>query len=195
LAALPHLVLYPHLKHEAMKIEWEDIESNRGHTMSRAKVPGGWLVRICNEVQTIRGTGEINQLDTGFEWRESICFLPDPTHSWGTEPKPETEDQICLDADERKGLIDEICTILDLPAGNAKGRRILDLIESEVSGYVKREKIHLNYANEQERAIANQEARIEQLVLRLMKIREVIDNPGIGQWDKISQIQQIAVKP
>ena len=58
-----------------MKIEWQQIESNNGHYMYRAKVIGGWLVLVCNDVLT-------SDFRSGYEWRESVTFVPDPNHEW-----------------------------------------------------------------------------------------------------------------
>jgi hypothetical protein len=61
-------------------VNWYTIEhSGTGH-MARAMVPGGWLVRISEDVYVNnKGYGYPN---TGYEWRTSITFVPDPTHEW-----------------------------------------------------------------------------------------------------------------
>lgn len=51
-----------------LKIVWEDLRQegswSAGH-ITRAKVPGGWLVRILHG----------HQID-------NIIFIPDPNHEW-----------------------------------------------------------------------------------------------------------------
>lgn len=56
------------------KLEFEKVDSNLAGHVWRARVPGGWLVRVTNDVR-----GPVN-------WRDSICFVPDPNHEWGKEP-------------------------------------------------------------------------------------------------------------
>lgn len=57
-----------------MKLIWESIDSNH----ERAQVLGGWLVKSHNEVfEYINET-----MQTGWNWQTSLCFVPDPTHTW-----------------------------------------------------------------------------------------------------------------
>jgi hypothetical protein len=70
-----------------MKIEWEPIDSNHSNYITRAKVFGGWLVMSTDEVQTQIpeqwGQGLVSfRNEEGYQWRTSICFVPDPKHEW-----------------------------------------------------------------------------------------------------------------
>jgi hypothetical protein len=66
-----------------MKLTWEPIESNHGSYINRAKVFGGWLVMTTDDVQTPTEQGyDRPVLEQGFEWRTSLCFVPDPKHEW-----------------------------------------------------------------------------------------------------------------
>ena len=56
-------------------MEWEDIEPGR---LERAKVPGGWLVRAFEDVSHETNNG----LQSGWDWRVAICFVPDPAYIW-----------------------------------------------------------------------------------------------------------------
>ena len=59
-------------------LEWEDIDSNH----KRAKVIGGWLVKtyeeVCSQIH-----GPDTRCEFGFEWRISMCFVPDEGYNWG----------------------------------------------------------------------------------------------------------------
>lgn len=57
-----------------IKMEWEELD-NGGHSGSifRAKVPGGWLYKNVDPVMTVMPSG---LLDSGYEWRTTICFVP-----------------------------------------------------------------------------------------------------------------------
>ena len=58
-----------------MKSLWENIDSDT----ARLKVPGGWLVRYDNEVvEIVHG----EELQSGYQWRSSMNFVPDPNHDW-----------------------------------------------------------------------------------------------------------------
>lgn len=58
-------------------MEWEQVEPE----LQRVKVPGGWLVKAYTDV--IHYTPDFNQVMThGYDWRISICFVPDPNHEW-----------------------------------------------------------------------------------------------------------------
>lgn len=51
----------------AALVEWEELKSSGGLlSVYRAKVPGGWLVYVCN----------------GYHKHAGATFYPDPTHSW-----------------------------------------------------------------------------------------------------------------
>lgn len=55
---------------------WEDIGDNTG----RAKVFGGWIVRSLTDV--LITMDEYIGPAPGYEYRESICFVPDINHEW-----------------------------------------------------------------------------------------------------------------
>ncbi|KKX53268.1 hypothetical protein X546_20545 [Brevibacillus borstelensis cifa_chp40] len=57
-------------------MEWEQIDKY-GEEF-RAKVPGGWLVKICFEVAHDTSNG----LQSGWDWRPALAFVPDPNHEW-----------------------------------------------------------------------------------------------------------------
>ncbi len=63
-------------------LKWETVDSTT-ETISRAKIFGGWLVSAVNDVRSPVNNG-YNQPDypTGYEWRTSITFIPDPNHEW-----------------------------------------------------------------------------------------------------------------
>ena len=46
----------------------------------RAKVYGGWIVKAFDEVMTPMYPGDPPK--DGYEWRISMCFVPDPNHDW-----------------------------------------------------------------------------------------------------------------
>lgn len=49
-------------------ITWEQLDTNSDQTLCyRAKVPGGWLVRVTN-------IGEVDSI--------AVTFYPDPQHKW-----------------------------------------------------------------------------------------------------------------
>ena len=56
------------------KFEWEQIDDRT----QRAKVFGGWIVKHQEDVFV--SLHEDQRLQSGYEWRVSICFVPDPTH-------------------------------------------------------------------------------------------------------------------
>lgn len=60
-------------------MEWEQIDT----VTSRAKVFGGWMVRISEPVTHHTPNG----LQDGWDWRTSLCFIPDPNHEWKLEEK------------------------------------------------------------------------------------------------------------
>lgn len=59
-----------------MKFEYENVDS----FTQRAKVFGGWIVKNTCDVFSSLLTHQSNS--NGYEWRESICFVPDPKHEW-----------------------------------------------------------------------------------------------------------------
>jgi hypothetical protein len=85
-------------------IEWEKLESSEG-TAARAKVPGGWLVRITLTAGDLHGSfsyppphGVLGSDQTGYFGNEfgthnwftcsSLSFYPDPTHAWTGDSLP-----------------------------------------------------------------------------------------------------------
>lgn len=56
------------------KLVWEDIDDQT----KRAKVFGGWLVLLHEDVVTHRG----EDTQTGWDWRPAMTFVPDPKHQW-----------------------------------------------------------------------------------------------------------------
>lgn len=57
-------------------LKWEQLEQDHAGYIYRARVPGGWLVK---EVLT-------DCRDSGYEWRSSLVFIPDPDRTWGIVP-------------------------------------------------------------------------------------------------------------
>lgn len=57
------------------QVEWEELTHNRGTYLSRAKVPGGWLVREEQDVISLHPGTQTFQSG-------SITFIPDPNHVW-----------------------------------------------------------------------------------------------------------------
>ncbi len=54
---------------------WEEIEAG----LERAAIFGGWLVRSTTSVSHCMVDGGVQD---GWDWRESITFVPDPVHQW-----------------------------------------------------------------------------------------------------------------
>jgi len=71
------------MKDEILKLEWEPIDSNHGNYIVRAKVFGGWLVMVTDDVMTpiYRGYDTPNN-EAGYEFRTSLTFVPDQKHEW-----------------------------------------------------------------------------------------------------------------
>jgi len=61
-----------------MKLEWEQIDNYH----QRAPIFGGWLVKTYEDVSHL-GLGYATTI--GWDWRISMCFVPDPNHEWGKE--------------------------------------------------------------------------------------------------------------
>lgn len=58
-------------------LNWESIEHNHRGYIYRAKVPGGWIVRLYEDNQiSDGGLPYINAIT------HSITFIPDPKHLW-----------------------------------------------------------------------------------------------------------------
>ncbi|MEG1636091.1 MAG: hypothetical protein RR324_01130 [Cellulosilyticaceae bacterium] len=65
------------------KIEWEQIPQDLAGTLWRTPVPGGWLLMMTDDVLT--NWGNVMQPSAGYEWRNTLTFMPDPMHVWNTE--------------------------------------------------------------------------------------------------------------
>lgn len=78
---------------ESLKLQWEDIEP-RKNGISRAKIPGGWLVRESHS----NGFGPITA---------ALCFVPDAKHVWQFE---ETVHAECGCGEVKSGTHNEIIT-------------------------------------------------------------------------------------
>jgi len=67
-------------------LNWEKIENDNNEHLYRAKVFGGWLVMATSEVMTqvpdIYGQIASWRNEQGYQWRSSICFIPDVKHEW-----------------------------------------------------------------------------------------------------------------
>ena len=60
-----------------MTLNWEDIDNYH----KRARVNDGWLVKAFEDVYEDRsacGQGMV----AGWQWRMTMCFVPDPNHEW-----------------------------------------------------------------------------------------------------------------
>lgn len=62
----------------AVEVVWEDVISNNGEYLRRAKIHGGWLVKVVVDASGIYQ----GQMMQGVEYRSSLCFVPDPNHEW-----------------------------------------------------------------------------------------------------------------
>ena len=70
------------MSNNKVSIEWESVndDSSIGDTQ-RAKVFGGWLVKTTIDV--LVSLHEDQAPTNGYEWRDTMCFVPDPEHKWG----------------------------------------------------------------------------------------------------------------
>ena len=59
-------------------IAWEDIDNY--HT--RAKVFGGWIVKAS---ESVTHDTRDNGMQSGWDWRIAMVFVPDPKHEWKLE--------------------------------------------------------------------------------------------------------------
>ena len=62
-------------------IQWETIDA----FVSRARTPTGWLVRQYADVCHI-GADQNEYITSGYDWRVSLTFVPDPDGVWLKEP-------------------------------------------------------------------------------------------------------------
>jgi hypothetical protein len=60
-----------------MKFEWEQIDDWH----QRAKVPSGWLVKAFEDV-THNMLDAGRGMETGYDLRVTMCFVPDEGHCW-----------------------------------------------------------------------------------------------------------------
>jgi len=69
-----HVASVAEQNQETEYIEWEQLESSKGLTVLRVRVPGGWLVYASNSYHQHGG----------------MAFYPDPEHLWkgGALPAP-----------------------------------------------------------------------------------------------------------
>ncbi len=68
---------------------WEDVPQDHAGTMSRMRVPGGWLVKIVDDVNIYMGRDQAHP-QGGYEWRTTMAFVPDPEYRW--LPKEEVKE-------------------------------------------------------------------------------------------------------
>ena len=61
-----------------MNLIWEDIDNFH----RRAKIPGGWLIKAFEDVFH---EASYNGLQSGWDWRVAMCFVPDPNYEWELE--------------------------------------------------------------------------------------------------------------
>lgn len=77
---------------EITPLAWEQVPQNHGDILYRAWVPGGWLIKNTDEVLSPIDEGyDKPSYKTGYEWRTTICFMPDVNHMWGEVSKPVTD--------------------------------------------------------------------------------------------------------
>ena len=55
-------------------LKWEEIHHDGTGLLFRAKVHGGWLVRM---IEDVRSTYSFQSA-----WRPALTFVPDPNHEW-----------------------------------------------------------------------------------------------------------------
>lgn len=61
-------------------MNWESIDEYT----ERAKVFGGWLVKVSEPVYHTNTDGQGSSGD-GWDWRIALTFVPDNTHQWKPE--------------------------------------------------------------------------------------------------------------
>ncbi len=62
------------------EIDGESISNVGGWKLYRAKIPGGWLVRISDTRSVTIGVSTSIGVGTG----AGVTFVPDPEHQWKT---------------------------------------------------------------------------------------------------------------
>lgn len=63
------------------RLKWEPVDQNMATTISRAKVPWGWILLAVDDVYKIDSPHSY-LIGPGYEWRTSITFMFDPFHWW-----------------------------------------------------------------------------------------------------------------
>lgn len=61
-------------------LTFQAVPNNECLLIQRAKVPGGWLVREVMDV--LHDDPNRGNLQSGWEWRSSLTFIPDPEYLW-----------------------------------------------------------------------------------------------------------------
>lgn len=59
-------------------MQWEMIDNYR----QRLRVPGGWIYEVREDV-----VHSDREMRSGWDWRVSCCFVPDPEHVWSITEK------------------------------------------------------------------------------------------------------------
>src|SRR5215213_5758267 len=95
---------------------WEEVPQNHAGYLYRLKVPGGWIVKETHDVSRQRPMSyntdngsrytEWENVE-GFEWRSTMCFVPDPEYKWLQPSESSVIYRIYKDDDETKS-----CTLL-----------------------------------------------------------------------------------
>lgn len=63
--------------------KWETVPSD-GENLERLKVHGGWLVKTYSDVMH-RNDDYGDRMQSGWDWRVAMTFVPDPNHEWELE--------------------------------------------------------------------------------------------------------------
>ena len=65
-------------------LTWEEIkQDDQAIYMKRMKIVGGWIVQATMDALTPQYHGyNIPVQESGYQWRTSITFVPDPNHEW-----------------------------------------------------------------------------------------------------------------
>lgn len=65
------------------QLKWEQIPQDLTGSLNRTPIFGGWLVRLFEDIRSPINIGYPQpDYQQGYEWRPSICFVPDPNHEW-----------------------------------------------------------------------------------------------------------------